>query len=94
MARGTLTGGVGDEGGRKLLGKGEAQVSRDSGLESEDFQRELSFLGIESSHAFVMEPEGQGCGEVEDPRSARGFTEVPALFLAYPPKALGRTFPG
>jgi hypothetical protein len=94
VARGTLTEGFGDEGGRKLLGKGEAQVSRDSGLEAEDFQRELSFLGIENSHALVMEPEGKGCAEVEDPQSAGGFTGVPALFLAYPPKASGRTFPG
>jgi hypothetical protein len=76
------------------LGKGEAQVSRDSGLEAEDFQRELSFLGIENSHALVMEPEGQGCAEVEDPRSARGFTEVPALFLAYPPQGPGSHISG
>jgi transposase InsO family protein len=29
----------------------------------EDFQRELSFLRIESSHALVMEPDGNGCAE-------------------------------
>jgi putative transposase len=28
-----------------------------------DYQRELSFLGIESSPAFVREPEGNGCAE-------------------------------
>jgi hypothetical protein len=38
VARGTLTEGFGDEGGRKLLGKGEAQVSRDSGLEAEGIE--------------------------------------------------------
>lgn len=76
------------------MGKGEAQVSRDSGLESQDFQRELSFLGIESSHAFVMEPEGQGCAEVEDPQSAGGFTGVPALFSAYPPQGPGSHISG
>jgi putative transposase len=30
---------------------------------SDDFQRELSFLGIESSPSFVREPEGNGCAE-------------------------------
>ena len=28
-----------------------------------DYQRELAFLGIESSPAFVREPEGNGCAE-------------------------------
>jgi transposase InsO family protein len=30
---------------------------------ADDFQRELSFLGIEPSPAFVREPEGNGCAE-------------------------------
>lgn len=30
---------------------------------SEDFQREISFLGLESSPAFVRAPEGNGCAE-------------------------------
>ncbi len=30
---------------------------------SGDFQKELRFLGIESSPAFVREPEGNGCAE-------------------------------
>jgi len=30
---------------------------------ADEFQRELSFLGIESSPAFVREPEGNGCAE-------------------------------
>ena len=30
---------------------------------SDDFQNEIAFLGIESSPAFVREPEGNGCIE-------------------------------
>ena len=30
---------------------------------SDDFQRELTFLGLESSPSFVREPEGNGCAE-------------------------------
>ncbi len=30
---------------------------------SHDFQAEIGFLGIESSPAFVREPEGNGCAE-------------------------------
>ena len=30
---------------------------------SDDFQNKLAFLGIESSPAFVREPEGNGCIE-------------------------------
>ena len=30
---------------------------------SHDFQTEIAFLGIESSPAFVREPEGNGCAE-------------------------------
>ena len=30
---------------------------------SRDFRKELRFLGIESSPAFVREPEGNGCAE-------------------------------
>jgi len=41
------------------------KVRHDHGTQHrwEDFQRELPFLGIEGSHAFVMEPEGKGCAE-------------------------------
>jgi len=30
---------------------------------SDDFQREIRFLGMESSPAFVRQPEGNGCIE-------------------------------
>ena len=30
---------------------------------SHDFQREIAFLGIDSSPAFVRAPEGNGCAE-------------------------------
>ena len=30
---------------------------------ADDFQRELTFLGIEPSPAFVREPDGNGCAE-------------------------------
>ena len=30
---------------------------------ADDFQRELAFLGIEPSPAFVREPDGNGCAE-------------------------------
>ena len=30
---------------------------------SHDFQKQIEFLGIESSPAFVKEPEGNGCAE-------------------------------
>lgn len=30
---------------------------------SDDFQKEISFLGIQSSPAFVREPQGNGCAE-------------------------------
>ena len=30
---------------------------------ADDFQRELTFLGIESSPSFIREPEGNGCAE-------------------------------
>ncbi len=34
-----------------------------SNYPSDDFQRELSFLGMASSPGFVREPEGNGCAE-------------------------------
>src|SRR4051812_1557259 len=41
------------------------QLRRDHGRQyvSHDFQAEIRFLGIESSPAFVREPEGNGCAE-------------------------------
>ena len=30
---------------------------------ADDFQQELTFLGIESSPSFIREPEGNGCAE-------------------------------
>ena len=44
---------------------GGLKVRHDHGSQfvAHDYQRELSFLGIESSPAFVREPEGNGCAE-------------------------------
>jgi putative transposase len=41
------------------------QLRHDHGSQfvADDFQRELAFLGIEPSPAFVREPEGNGCAE-------------------------------
>ena len=41
------------------------QVRHDHGSQymSDDFQNELTFLGIQSSPSFVREPEGNGCAE-------------------------------
>jgi putative transposase len=41
------------------------QLRHDHGSQflADDFQNELAFLGIESSPAFVREPEGNGCAE-------------------------------
>jgi transposase InsO family protein len=43
----------------------DLQLRHDHGSQyvADDFQRELAFLGIESSPAFVREPEGNGCAE-------------------------------
>jgi putative transposase len=59
------------QGGREHFGGFEAKVA--SGLTirhdhgsnylSDDFQRELTFLGMASSPSFVREPEGNGCAE-------------------------------
>ncbi len=55
---------------------------------SRDFQREVRFLGIESSPAFVREPEGNGCAErfirtlKENLLWVRRFETVEALRLA------------
>jgi transposase InsO family protein len=48
-------------------------VRHDHGLQyvSHDFQREIAFLGIDSSPAFVRAPEGNGCAE----RSIRTLKE-------------------
>lgn len=44
---------------------GGLRVRHDHGSQfvADDYQRELAFLGIESSPAFVREPEGNGCAE-------------------------------
>ena len=44
---------------------GGLKVRHDHGSQfvADDYQRELGFLGIESSPAFVREPEGNGCAE-------------------------------
>ena len=48
---------------------------------SDDFQNELTFLGIESSPAFVREPEGNGC--IERFFSAQGATAMGPAFEGY-----------
>jgi transposase InsO family protein len=42
---------------------GTPHPTRSSQFVADDYQRELAFLGIESSPAFVREPEGNGCVE-------------------------------
>ena len=54
-AFGSFAGGI--AGGLKLRHDHGSQFVAD------DYQRELAFLGIESSPAFVREPEGNGCVE-------------------------------
>ena len=55
---------------------------------SHHFQAEVRFLGIESSPAFVREPEGNGCAErfirvlEENPPWVRHFATVEELRLA------------
>ena len=55
---------------------------------SDDFQNELAFVGIESSPAFVREPEGNGCIErffrtlKEQPLWVRPFRSTPELVRA------------
>jgi transposase InsO family protein len=46
-----------------MRGVGSPHPTRSSQFVAHDYQRELSFLGIESSPAFVREPEGNGCAE-------------------------------
>ena len=63
---------------------------------SHDFQREIRFLGIESSPAFVREPEGNGCAErfirtlKENLLWVRRFETVEELRLAL--IAFGQTY--
>ena len=55
---------------------------------SDDFQNEIRFLGIESSPAFVREPEGNGCIErffktlKEQLLWVRHFESIPELVAA------------
>jgi putative transposase len=59
------------QGVREHFGRFEAKVAcglairhdHGSNYLSDDFQRELRFLGMESSPSFVREPEGNGCAE-------------------------------
>ena len=59
------------QGVREHFGGFEAEVARGLAIRhdhgsnylSDDFQRELTFLGMESSPSFVREPEGNGCAE-------------------------------
>ena len=59
------------QGVREHFGRFEAKVAsglairhdHGSAYMSGDFQRELAFLGMESSPSFVREPEGNGCAE-------------------------------
>jgi putative transposase len=66
------------------------QLRHDHGSQyvSHDFQTELRFLGIESSPAFVREPEGNGCAErfirtlKENLLWVRSFASIEELRLA------------
>ena len=55
---------------------------------SHDFRTEISFLGLESSPAFVREPEGNGCAErfirtlKENLLRVRSFETIEDLRLA------------
>ena len=59
------------QGVREHFGGFEAEVARGLAIRhdhgsnylSDDFQRELTFLGMRSSPSFVREPEGNGCAE-------------------------------
>ena len=51
---------------------------RGSQYMSDAFQKELAFLGIESSPAFVRAPEGNGCAE----RFIRTLKEAPSTCAA------------
>lgn len=59
------------QGVREHFGRSEAKaaegltIRHDHGSNylSDDFQRELKFLGMTSSPSFVREPEGNGCAE-------------------------------
>jgi len=46
-----------------MRGCGDPAPHRGSQFVADDYQRELAFLGIASSPAFVREPEGNGCVE-------------------------------
>ena len=66
------------------------QLRHDHGSQfmSDDFQNELAFLGVESSPAFVREPEGNGCIErffrtlKEQLLWVRHFQSIPELVRA------------
>jgi len=59
------------QGVREYLGGFDRDIARGltirhdhgSAYRSDDFQRELNFLGMEGSPSFVREPEGNGCAE-------------------------------
>jgi transposase InsO family protein len=81
------------QGVREHLGRFEAKaaeglaIRHDHGSKylSDDFQRELRFLGMASSPSFVREPEGNGCAE----RFIRTLKNVPTRPRALPTRCRG-----
>ncbi len=77
-------------GGFHAHGATGLQLRHDHGSQfmRDDFQNEIRFLGIESSPAFVREPEGNGCIErlfktlKEQLLWVRHFRSIPELFHA------------
>ena len=77
-------------GGFHAHGATGLQLRHDHGSQfmSDDFQNEIRFLGIESSPAFVREPEGNGCIErffktlKEQLLWVRHFRSIPELVHA------------
>ena len=81
---------------RERFGRVDASVAQGLSLRhdhgsqyvADDFQRELTFLGIESSPSFVRAPEGNGCVEriirtlKEQLLWVQGFADVEALRAA------------
>jgi transposase InsO family protein len=79
----------------RFVGRARAQAPLDVGPKgcgsqyvANDFQRELTFLGIASSPSFVRAPEGNGCAEriirtlKEQLLWVQGFADVEALRAA------------
>jgi transposase InsO family protein len=74
--------------GQGIAGGLKLRHDHGSQFVADDFQRELAFLGIASSPAFVREPEGNGCVErfirtlKENLLWVRGFATIEELRLA------------